>query len=61
MPSPRRRGKGEAMSESQQVICAKATGCEFDECPYWTFRSYDHDVDDTVCPVTGKPVEWRQS
>lgn len=45
-----------------QVICAKTTGCEYDqdaECPYGVFRSYE-DTDNKLCPATGEPVEWRE-
>jgi hypothetical protein len=45
-----------------RVICANATGCEYDqdgECPYGTFRSCE-DPENKTCPVAGKPVNWRE-
>jgi hypothetical protein len=50
------------MSESQQDICAKATGCvdALDGlCPFAVFGRRVNG--DDTCPVTGKPVEWRAS
>ena len=47
-----------------QVIFAKATGCEHaqeDGCPADTFRRRRENMDKWRCPVTGEPVEWRES
>jgi hypothetical protein len=47
--------------DDDKVICIRATGCEYDqdeECPYGTFRRYE-DIDNKVCPATGKKIEWR--
>jgi hypothetical protein len=62
-----RRGEYQRNTEPDprpvEVICAKATGCEYaqeDSCPADTFRRQREGLDKWRCTASGEVIKWRE-